>query len=79
MGGIQNTFFDYVTHLRGNTTLASEKNPDFEKKDRKYNKGNEKHFQGFSLAYICEILDLEQKVKMILYLCTIGYGTTYGI
>ena len=26
-----------------------------------------------------EILDLEQKIKIILYLCTIGYGTTYGI
>ena len=26
-----------------------------------------------------EILDLEQKIKMILHLCTIGYGITYGI
>ena len=26
-----------------------------------------------------EILDLEQKFKMILYPCTIGYGTTYEI
>ena len=26
-----------------------------------------------------EILDMEQKIKMILYLCTIGYRTTYGI
>ena len=26
-----------------------------------------------------EILYLEQKIKMILYLCTIGYRTTYGI
>ena len=26
-----------------------------------------------------EIFDQEQKIKIILYLCTISYGTTYGI
>ena len=26
-----------------------------------------------------EILDLEQKLNMILYLCSIGYGTMYRI
>ena len=32
-----------------------------------------------SEPFFREILDLEQKIKMILRLCTIGYGTTYEI